>query len=99
MKKYSDLEYLRLSKWNRFVYTIVCFFCGIPGAIVNFFKKIGNACVDIFKKVVAELVDIGLTFKEGDKKTKISFFVMGYGNLARGQILRGILFRIALLDT
>ena len=92
MKKYSDLEFLRLSKWERIKYTIVCFFFAIPGTIWNSLKKIGNGIVAFFKKVVAEFVDIGLTFKNGDWKTKISFFILGFGNLARGQILRGLLF-------
>ena len=92
MKKYSDLEFLRLSKWERIKYTIVCFFFAIPGTIWNSLKKIGNGIVSFFKKVVAEFVDIGLTFKNGDWKTKVSFFILGFGNLARGQILRGLLF-------
>ncbi|MBP5294490.1 MAG: sugar ABC transporter permease, partial [Lachnospiraceae bacterium] len=28
----------------------------------------------------------------GDWKTKVSFFIMGFGNVARGQVLRGVLF-------
>jgi arabinogalactan oligomer/maltooligosaccharide transport system permease protein len=92
MKKYSDLEYLRLSKWERIKYTILCFFFSIPTDLWNGLKKLGNGCVTLFKKIVAEFVDIGQTFKEGDWKTKVSFFILGFGNLARGQILRGVLF-------
>ena len=92
MKKYSDLEYLKLSKWNRFVYTLVCFFCGIPGAIGGFFKKIGLAIAGFFIAIKDEIVDIVLTFVRGDWKTKISYVVMGFGNITRGQILRGLLF-------
>ena len=33
MKKYSDLEYLKLSKWERFKYRFVSFFASIPVAI------------------------------------------------------------------
>ena len=92
MKKYSDLEYLRLSKWDRFVYTLVCFFYSIPTGILNFFKKIVSTVVGIFKMFAAEISDIAETFKNGDWKTRTSFFVMGFGNIARGQVLRGILF-------
>ena len=42
MKQYSDLEYLRLSKWQKFLYKIVSFFCAIPRAIGHFFKNIGG---------------------------------------------------------
>ena len=92
MKKYSDLEYLKLPKWNRFVYTIMCLICGIPAGIVGFFKNIFGAVTKGFKAVYDEFADILMTFVHGDWKTKISYFVMGFGSIARGQILRGILF-------
>ena len=41
MKKYSDLEYLRLPKMKRFLYTLTCLICGIPGGIWNGIKAIG----------------------------------------------------------
>jgi len=90
--EYSDLEYLKLSKWQRFLYHIARFFLGIPA----WFKNAGIAIWHFLKKcglgVWHEIKDIGLTFVHGDWKTKISYGVMGFGSLARGQILRGILF-------
>ncbi|MBQ9511155.1 MAG: sugar ABC transporter permease [Clostridia bacterium] len=92
MKRYSDLEYLRLKKIQRFFYKIALFFVSIPNAIKNavfavgrFFKKIGLG-------IAHEISDIVNTFVYGDWKTKISFFIMGFGSIARGQVLRGILF-------
>ncbi|MCD8118162.1 MAG: sugar ABC transporter permease [Lachnospiraceae bacterium] len=92
MAKYSDLEYLKLPKWKRFLYKIASFFTSIPGGIVNgvkaigrFFKMVGLGIAHFFR-------DLVLTFVHGDWKTKISYVVMGFGNLARGQILRGLLF-------
>ncbi|MBQ8474603.1 MAG: sugar ABC transporter permease [Clostridia bacterium] len=94
MKKYSDLEYLRLPKWKRFLYAVICFFVGIPGSILGLFKKIGLGIVKFLTGIKNEFVDIGTTFTNGDWKTKVSFFIMGFGNIARGQILRGLLFFI-----
>ena len=92
MKRYSDLEYLRLSKWQKFVYRLAAFFCGIPQALVHFFKSIGG----FFKKagvgIGTEFADLVMTFKNGDWKTRTSYLVMGFGSIARGQILRGIMF-------
>ena len=92
MKKYSDLEYLKLSKGNKFLYRLVSFFTAIPRklkdaglSIVRFFKN-------LFTAIGRELCDLGETFVKGDWKTKVSYVVMGFGNLARGQILRGLLF-------
>ena len=92
MKKYSDLEYLRLPKWNRFVYTLVCLIVGIPTGIFNFIKKIWSAVVEILGFIKDEIVDIAITFRDGDWKTRTSFLIMGFGNIARGQVLRGLLF-------
>ena len=92
MKKYSDLEYLRLPKWNRFLYTLLCLIVGIPRGIWNGIKSAGNAIARFCARVGFEFSDIITTFKEGDWKTRVSFLIMGFGSLARGQILRGLLF-------
>lgn len=44
----------------------------------------------LFRGVGDDFKDIGLTFKEGDWKTKVSFLIMGFGPLMRKQFLRGI---------
>ncbi len=92
MKHYSDLEYLKLSKWQRFSYRFLSFFAGIPQWFLNLFKTIGMFFVNVAKVIGSECKDIWTTFIEGDWKTKVSFLVMGFGNIARGQILRGLLF-------
>ena len=92
MKKYSDLEYLQLSKWKRFVYALVCGIFAIPTGICNFFKNIGLGIFGALVKVKDEFVDIFVTFRDGDWKTKVSYVIMGFGSIARGQILRGLLF-------
>ncbi|MBR2604668.1 MAG: ABC transporter permease subunit [Clostridia bacterium] len=35
-----------------------------------------------------------MTFVNGDWKTRLSYVIMGFGNIARGQVLRGLLFLI-----
>ena len=92
MAKYSDLEYLRLSRGQRFSYKLGRFFSSILPGIGNLFKKLGQGIAGVFGKFFGGLADIGRTFKNGDAKTKASFLVMGFGSIARGQILRGILF-------
>ncbi len=92
MKRYTDMEYLRLSKGRKFLYKIAAFFCAIPRGLKNFFLGIVRAVVNFFKSIGREFADIFTTFVKGDWKTKLSYFVMGFGNIARGQILRGLLF-------
>ena len=92
MKQYSDLEYLRLSRREKFLYKLLRFLIAIPVGIGHFFAKLWNGIIAGVKAVGREIADICSTFAHGDWKTRTSFVVMGFGNLARGQILRGLLF-------
>ena len=92
MKNYTDLELLRLSKAKRTGHKIGVTFRSIPGK----FKRLGIKIGLFFKNLVFGIGhwfrDIALTFARGDWKTKVSYFVMGFGNVSRKQIFRGILF-------
>ena len=50
----------------------------------------GGSVFRFFRLLLRDLKEIGFTFSEGDWKTKISFLIMGFGQLLRGQIVRGI---------
>lgn len=92
MRKYTDLEYLKLNKWQRAGHKFLSFFAGIPKGLWNFVKKIGLGIAKAGSAIGSEFKDIVDTFVHGDWKTKLSFLFMGFGNIARGQVLRGILF-------
>ena len=92
MNRYSDLEFLRLSKRQKFLYKLTSFFASIPRAIANFFLAIGRFFKNVGVGIGKEFADLFLTFKNGDWKTKTSYLVMGFGSIARGQVLRGLLF-------
>ena len=92
MKRYSDLEYLRLSKGQKFLYKLASFFLGIPGAIGRFFLRIGRTIKNAFFTVGREFRDIGTTFAQGNIHTKLSYIIMGWGSVFKGQWLRGLLF-------
>ena len=88
----EPLTYLDFTKKERLVLKISHFFVLIP----RFFKKIGIAIGRFFKKlgvgVVSFIKNIIMMFTKGSWKTKVSYLVMGFGNLSRKQILRGVLF-------
>ena len=88
----NDLEYLKLNKFQKFLYNIKRFILSIPG----FFVGLGKGIVNFFKKcglgIKNEFLFLTGTFINGDWKTKVSYVIMGFGNIARGQILRGVLF-------
>ena len=92
MKRYTDLEYLKLSKGQKFLYSLESFFMAIPGAIGRFFLGIGRFFKKLGLGIGREFADLVKTFKEGDWKTRGSYLVMGLGSIARGQVLRGLLF-------
>ena len=52
--------------------------------------KRGNAVSRFFKWLGGDLKEIGATFAQGDWKTKLSFLIMGFGQILRGQLVRGI---------
>ncbi len=92
MKRLTDLEYLKLSKFGALVYNLKMFLCAIP----QWFKAVGKSIVKFFKNcalaVRDEFLDIITTFTKGIWAVKLSFLIFGVGNLFYGQIARGLLF-------
>ena len=75
-------------------YNIVLFVLGIPGWLASLVKAVGNGIAGAFRGIRNELTDCATTFTRGSWKTKVSYLVMGFGNIARGQVLRGLLFLV-----
>ena len=87
-----DLDYLKMSKPQKFVHNCGRFFASLPGRIVGLFKGLGLWIVGLFKGLGLSIADLVTTVREGDWKTRLSFLVMGSGSFARGQWGRGLLF-------
>ena len=92
MKQLTDLEYLKLSKWKRLLHRLGSFFASIPHGIVNGLVSLGRGIKKAAVGLRDDVTDIFATFREGDWSAKASFLVMGTGNIAHGQWLRGLLF-------
>ena len=92
MKQYTELELCKMSKSQRAGHKFVSFFVALPGKIKNLGIKIGLFFKNLFFGIVNWFKDLGLTFVHGDWKTKVSYFIMGFGNITRKQIMRGLLF-------
>lgn len=78
--------------------------------IINFFKNIGmvilNSFLRLFKTIYHSILSLGKNikkqfksyieiFKKGNKNTKASFFIMGFGVFRTGQKARGIMYFLA----
>ena len=92
MKVYSDLEYLKLNKIQKILYKLGRFFVSIPVWLLKIIKAIGRFFKKLGIRIVTEVKDIIMTFVYGDYKTRVSYVVMGFGNVTRGQIGRGVVF-------
>ena len=88
-----NLNYFKMNFFERSFFNAKNKLKTIPSKLKNFFTKtIALFFVNIFKTIVNEFKDVYSTFKKGDFKTRLSFIIMGFGQFARGQILRGFLF-------
>ncbi len=87
-----DLEYLKLSRGQKMVRNMANYLKRLPGRIARGFLKMLTSIGLFFKNLYEEVKDVALTFVNGDWKTRASFFIMGFGSIARGQVIRGLLF-------
>ena len=92
MKRLNDLEYLKLSKFQAFLYRFEMFFCAIPGWFKNLFLSFCSFLKNTVIAIGEGCKDIGTTFTKGNWAVKLSFVIFGFGNLYYGQIMRGLLF-------
>ena len=94
MKRLNDLEYLKLSKFEAFMYKLKLFICAIPLWFVDLGINIVAFLKSCVRWVVNGFVDVFTTFTKGNWAVKLSFVIFGFGNFFYGQILRGILFLV-----
>ncbi len=94
MKELSYLDYQGLSNGKRFLYNLKKFFCAFGGFFVRLGKAIGNIVKSIVLGVVFGIKNLFLDLVKGSWRTKLSFIIMGFGNLSCGQIVRGLLYLI-----
>ena len=90
----NDLDYLKLRGARKFCYSMKRFFSGLPSGLAGALKGLVMWIVNLFKGIGLFLADLIRTYAHGDWKTKLSYTVMGFGSMARGQWMRGILFFI-----
>ena len=92
MKKLNALEYLKLNKFQAFLYDTKMFFCAIPGWVMGVLSAFWTLLKDFCISIKDGCIDIFNTFTKGNWAVKLSFLIFGFGNIYYGQILRGVLF-------
>lgn len=86
------LDYVQMTKGQRLAYKIKSFFLGIPGAIKKFFMAIGHFIKKFFVGIGNFFKNYGSRFANGDAGTKLSYIIMGAGNIMHKQIAKGLIF-------
>ena len=90
----SYAEYKSLGAFQTVIYNIVHFLVSIPIFLGKLLKNIGLGIKTGVIAIGKELRDVVLDFIHGSWRTKLSYVIMGFGNFAAGQPVRGALFLI-----
>jgi len=87
-----DYKLLGYSKIRRFGHGFLRFLIKIPGGLWKFIKAIAIFIKNLVVGIAKFIKDVIMTFVKGSWKTRLTYLVMGFGNLAHKQFLRGLLF-------
>ena len=85
-------ELMALSPLQRFWYKFTQFFKSIPSGLGKFFCAIGTGIKNFFVAIGKAIANYFVGFVKGDIITKLSYVIMGLGNVCRGQVVKGIIF-------
>lgn len=91
----TNLDYYVLPWYQKFFVKIGMFFAGIGKGIAHFICSIPGAIAGFFKMIGRGFAWYGKTLVSGSIGTKLSYLIMGAGNLLRGQIIKGLIFLAA----
>ncbi len=89
-----DLDYLKRTSLQKFFYRLWEAVKCLPLLLWSAIKAIPRLFVGVWRKVIGVFQTIGGAIAHGDWKTRVSLVVMGFGQFARKQILRGLLYLI-----
>ncbi len=86
----NNLDYYRLTTFQRLLYAIKNFFVSIGLGIAHFFKRFGIGCYKLVCKIGVFFKNWGIGFGKGNIITKLSYVVMGLGHFTRKRIFKGV---------
>lgn len=86
------LDYVQMTKPQRFAYKVKSFFTGIPRACMKGAAVVGDGIKKFFMMIANGFVGYGNRFVKGDVGVKASYVFMGAGNLTHGEVPKGILY-------
>lgn len=90
----ADLSYLKMTPAERLLYRTGSFVRDLPGKLLSGVRRIPRAAAASLRRLSGIFSELYRGFRDGDAKTRISYFLMGFGLLFRGQIVRGLLYLV-----
>lgn len=88
----NELDFLKRSKIQKWLIRRKMQWHALPGKLLQAGKKSLSVLRRFFSGIGGVLQTLVHTWQKGDWKTRVSYFLMGFGSIARGQWLRGLLF-------
>ena len=73
-----------------FLKSVFGFFSSIILSIFSFFVNFGKNIAMFFVRIYRMFVHYGTIFKKGDKHTRLSFLIMGWGSFIHKQYVKGV---------
>jgi len=92
MMSKDSVRYMQMNTAEKIGYSILSFICNIPVYIWRIVKVIGLGLWSGIKALVLGIANIIKIFFVGSLWTKVSYVIMGFGQIFRGQTVRGVLF-------
>ncbi len=86
------IDYVQLNPFQKIWYNLKQFFKALPSNIVKICKAIGRFFKKLFVGIGKGVAGYFTRFVKGDWATKLSYIIMGFGNMMKGQIIKGCIF-------
>ncbi len=86
------IDYMQLNPFQRLGYNLGQFFKKLPSNLARFFKFLGRAIVGFFVGIGKGFANYGKRFAKGDAGVKLSYLIFGFGNIVKGQAIKGLIF-------
>lgn len=88
----TTIQYLSLSKSERFLVNVGNFFKGIWFGLIDFFKGIPYKLRVLWRKISSPFVFLFYAFKQGTWFTRGNFLIFGFSQFFHREIIRGALY-------
>ncbi|MEI6579157.1 MAG: sugar ABC transporter permease [Eubacteriales bacterium] len=91
----TEYELLGMNPVKRAGYKLKKSITGIPKALKHILIKFGKNTILSYKNIGGQIEELFNAFTKGNVGNKLSFFIMGFGNIFNGQIVKGFVFLIS----